>query len=80
MTITAATPTAADISAMARSILSRQMEEGPDDTVVSSGIILPTIADYGFPHDYEIVVEDAVEDVWGRYLRGEIADLVAAVV
>ena len=74
---TNATPTGTQIGIMVHEILVRQMKEDPQGTTISSGIILPTIADHGFSDDHELLVEGPAEEIWGQYLKGGIIDPVA---
>lgn len=72
-------PNETEVKEMVRDILTRQMDEDPEGSVISSGIILPTISEHGFAEDHEAMVENPAEDIWGRYLKGEIDDPLAAV-
>lgn len=68
-----------EIATMAREVLIQQMLDDPAADTVSSGIILPIMGDHGFSHEHEALLEGPVEDIWGRHLKGEIVDPVAAV-
>lgn len=73
------TPNEEEIATMARDVLTLQMAEDPRADTVSSGIILPTLVDHGFSHRHEALLEGPVEDAWGLYLRGEVADPLDAI-
>lgn len=73
------TPNEAEIRAMVRDVLTRQMDEDPEGETISSGIILPTISEHGFSQDHETLVENPAETIWGRHLKGELHDPIAAI-